>query len=329
MTSLGICEKRFVEVNGTRQGMFVRGQDVSNPVLLYLHGGLPELFLQERRPTALEDHFTVAWWDQRGAGLSFAPSLPRASITTEQLVADTVEVTHYLSGHFGQDRIYLLGHSGGSFVGIQAVSRHPDLYAGYIGMAQMVDQLRSEQQAYAFLVAEFQRRHDHRMLRRLAAAPVSEASGTPQGYLRVRDKAMHRLGVGTTHDMRSVVSGVFLPSLASSHYSWAEKVGLWRGKRAGGVSPLWDDMLSTDLAETVPSLDVPAYFLHGVFDRTCSYDLARSYVRRLQAPVKGFYTFEHSAHSPVFEEPEKAGEIMRDDVLRGVTRLADDDGASA
>jgi pimeloyl-ACP methyl ester carboxylesterase len=322
----GICEKRFLEVGGTRQGMFLRGKDVRNPVLLYLHGGLPELFLQERRPTALEDCFTVAWWEQRGAGLSFTPSMPRTSLTTEQVIADTVSVTRYLRERFGQDRIYLLGHSGGSFVGIQAASRHPELYAGYIGMAQMVDQLRSEQLAYEFMVAEFEKQQDHRMLRRLAGAPVSEEHGTPRGYLAVRDTGMHRLGAGTTHDMRSVVTGVFLPSLTSSQYTWAEKVRLWRAKRASGVSALWDEMLSTDLTETVPSLDVPTYLLHGVHDRTCSYDLARDYFQRLQAPVKGFYTFEHSAHSPVFEEPEKAGRILREDVLPGVTRLADDWG---
>ena len=89
------------------------------------------------------------------------------------------------------------------------------------------------------------------------------------------------------------------------------------------MSALWDDMLSTDLAEQVPSLDVPTYFLHGVFDHTCSYDLARGYFQRLQAPVKGFYTFEHSAHSPIFEEPERAGQILREDVLNAVARLAD------
>ncbi|MBK8469367.1 MAG: alpha/beta hydrolase [Actinomycetales bacterium] len=297
-----VYEKLFIDVNGTRQGMFLRGKDITNPVLLYLHGGLPEYFLTERRPTALEDCFTVAWWDQRGAGLSYSPLLPRDSITTEQCILDTVSVTHYLQERFGQERIYLMAHSGGSFIGLQVASRHPELYSGYIGMAQMVDQLRSERLAYEFMVAEFEKRDDRRMVKRLAAAPVSEAHGTPKRYLAVRDKAMHRLGVGTTHDMRSVVTGVFLPSLASPQYSVPEKIRLWRGKVAGGVSPFWDDMLSTDLAERVPSLEVPSYFLHGAFDRTCSYDLARDYFQKIQAPVKGFYTFELSAHTPIFEE---------------------------
>jgi pimeloyl-ACP methyl ester carboxylesterase len=319
----GVSEKRFLDVNGTRQGMFLRGRDPGNPVLLYLHGGLPESFLEERYPSGLEGCFTVAWWEQRGAGLSYSPSLPRTSMTVEQFIDDTVAVTDYLRERFGQDRIYLMAHSGGSFVGIQAVSRHPGLYAGYVAVAQIVDQLRSEMLAHEFLVAELERRHDHRMLEKLVAAPVSEADGTPRQYLAVRDKAMHRLGVGTTRDMRSVITGVFLPSLASPRYSVPEKVGLWRGKLASGVSALWEDMLATDLAEQVPSLEVPTYFLHGAFDHTCSYDLARDYFQRLQAPVKGFYTFEHSAHSPIFEEPERAGRIMREDVLHAVARLAD------
>ena len=319
----GLREKCFVDINGARQGMFLSGRHRGNPVLLYLHGGLPEYFLTERRPTGLEDVFTVAWWDQRGAGLSYSSASHRSTVTTEQLILDTVSVTTYLQQRFGQDRIYLMAHSGGSFFGLQTVARHPGLYLGYIGMAQMVDQLRSETMAYEYMLREFERRGDRRMQRRLAAAPVTEARGTPREYLAVRDKAMHRLGVGTTHDMRSVITGVFLPSLASAQYSIAEKVGLWRGKLDSGVSAMWEDMLSTDLAERVPSLDVPTYLLHGVFDRTCSYDLALDYFHSLQAPVKGFYTFRHSAHSPVLEEPQKAVRIMREDVLNAATSLAD------
>lgn len=69
----GVSEKCFLDVNGNRQGMFLQGRNPRIPVWPYLHGGLPESFLQERRPTPLEDHFTVASWEQRGAGLSTAP----------------------------------------------------------------------------------------------------------------------------------------------------------------------------------------------------------------------------------------------------------------
>jgi hypothetical protein len=39
--------------------------------------------------------------------------------------------------------------------------------------------------------------------------------------------------------------------------------------------------------------------------------------------LKGFYTFEQSAHSPMFEEPEKTVRVLREDVLAGANSLAD------
>jgi len=54
-----------------------------------------------------------------------------------------------------------------------------------------------------------------------------------------------------------------------------------------------------------------------------SYPLAKSYFDLLEAPVKGFYTFKQSAHTPFFEEPEKMHEILRADVLTGTNGMAD------
>lgn len=43
----------------------------------------------------------------------------------------------------------------------------------------------------------------------------------------------------------------------------------------------------------------------------------------MQAPVKAFYTFDNPAHSPLFEEPEKARRLLREDVLAGKVNHAD------
>jgi pimeloyl-ACP methyl ester carboxylesterase len=139
----------------------------------------------------------------------------------------------------------------------------------------------------------------------------------------LRDPAMHSLGIGTTHDMDSVITGLFLPSLQSRDYTLIEKVNTWRAKASSGVALLWDDMLTTDLSKQVTKLDIPVYFFSGIYDYTVNYTLAKDYFEKLQAPVKGFYTFEHSAHSPIFEEPEKVRKIMQLDVLVGANSLAD------
>jgi len=318
-----IAEKVFADINGARQGMFIQGNDAAHPVLLCVHGGLPEYFLTERYPAGLEDDFTVVWWEQRGAGLSYRRDIPPQTMTLQQLIADTLSVTDYLRNRFGKEKVYLMAHSGGTFIGLQAAARAPEVFGAYIGVAQVVQQLKSERQAYEYMLARFRENGNRRMVRKLEAVPVTMTAGTPDGYLAVRDRAMHSLGVGTTHDMNSVLRGIFWPSLRSTCYTPGEKVRLWRGKLSSGVSALWDEMLAVDLADSVAELSLPAYFFHGAYDYTVNYQLAKEYVERLKAPLKGFYTFKRSAHSPILEEPQKARRILREDVLAGAVSLAD------
>jgi|APFre7841882724_1041349.scaffolds.fasta_scaffold04183_4 pimeloyl-ACP methyl ester carboxylesterase len=318
-----ISEKVFLNINGVEQGMFIKSKDETHPVLLYLHGGMPDYFLTQNYPTGLEDYFTVVWWEQRGSGLSYNPDVPPGATTTEQIISDTLEVTNYLRYRFGKEKIYLMGHSGGTFIGILAATQAPELYYAYIGVAQMSDQLESERLAYKYMLQKFKDNGNTKMVRKLEAAPVTLKDGIPDSYLALRDGAMHSLGVGTTHNMKSVISGIFLPSLTFREYTLREKFNLWRGKSQSGVSFNWDEITTTDLTITVPELEIPVYFFEGIYDYTCSYTEAKSYFEKLRAPLKGFYTFEQSAHSPLFEEPEKMLKILLEDVLAGANSLAD------
>jgi pimeloyl-ACP methyl ester carboxylesterase len=185
----------------------------------------------------------------------------------------------------------------------------------------MACQLKSERLAHEYMLRRFKEAGHARMVRKLAAAPVGDTIPLPAGYMSVRDVAMHRLGIGTTHDIRSVVRLLQL-LLACREYTLREKIDLWRGKIASGAR-LWNAQLVTDLTKQAPRLNLPVYFLHGRHDYTVSYTEARAYFQLLDAPIKGFYTFEHSAHSPMFEEPHRLRVIMQQDVLRGETGHAD------
>ncbi len=317
-----ISEKVFVTINGMQQGMLIKSKDARQPVLLYLHGGIPDYFLGQKYHTGLEDHFTVVWWEQRGAGLSYSPDIPPKTMTVKQFIEDTLALTHDLCSRFNKEKIYLMAHSGGTFFGIQAVARAPHLYHAYIGVAQMANQLESERRAYAYMLERFRENGNTDMVRKLEASPVT-TDRVPREYLKVRDTAMHSLGIGTMRQMKSIVSGVFLPSLQCRDYTLAEKMKTWRGKFATGVTSLWDEMITTNLNTKLSEVPIPAYFFHGIYDYTCSYPEAKAYFQNLKAPIKGFYTFDQSAHSPIFEEPEKVMKIMQADVLGRRTSLAD------
>lgn len=318
-----ISEKIYINVNDVRQGMFIKSKDAMHPVLLYLHGGMPEYFLTPKYPTGMEEYFTVVWWEQRGLGLSYSANIPPESMMLEQMISDTKEITNYLRERFGQEKIYLMAHSGGTFIGLQVVARLPELYHAYIGVAQMTNQFKSERLAYEYMLEQFKERGNKKMIRKLESAPVTLMDGISGSYLSLRDEAMHSLGVGTTHKMKSVITGIFLPSITCRDYTLSEKINLWRGKSRSGVSLLWNTILATDLAQQVPKVDIPVYFFHGIYDYTVSYILAKDYLEKLKAPLKGFYTFEKSAHSPLFEEPGRMQKILREDVLAGKNNLAD------
>ncbi len=320
-----ISEKIRVPINGVEQGMFIRSADTTKPVLLYLHGGpgMPTYFLNQRYPTGLEEEFTVCWWEQRGTGLSYSSDIPPETMTVDQFIADALAVTNYLRRRFGKEKIFLMGHSWGSFIGIQAAARSPELYHAYIGVAQMSNQLRSEQLAYEYMMKQFEANGNGAMVRKLAGATPGTTIPLPESWMSVRDEAMHTLGIGTTREMTSVISGVFLPVWQEKAYTIGEKVNIWRGKWSVYSRNLWNQMMATDITVEVPKLDLPVYILHGIHDYTVSYTEAKSYFGNLQAPQKGFYTFEQSAHSPLFEEPEKTRKILKEDVVQGAIALAD------
>ena len=313
-----MAEKRFIDINGYKMGMVIKSKDISNPVLLFVHGGpgMPEYFLTEDYPTRLEDYFTVVWWDQRGAGLSYSSDIDESTITVDQYIDDTIAVTNYLRQYFGQDKIYIMAHSWGTYFAIQAVQKAPQLYNAYIGVGQITYQKESERMAYEYMLNYFSKTGDEKTFKKL-----KNNDYLSDGYDKVRDSVMHRSGIGTTHDMTSVVSGIFFPSLTNSEYTLGEKINLWRGKML--LNKNKQLKMKKDLRETVTKLDVPTYFFSGAYDYTVNFKMSEEYLKRIEAPIKGFYLFKSSAHSPIFEEPNKVEQIIKSDIFKNTNDLAD------
>lgn len=323
-----ISEKIYVNIGGVEQGMFIKGNNIKNPVLLFLHGGpgMPEYFLTGNYPTGLEDYFTVCYWEQRGGGLSYTSDISAESITAEQLVSDTIEVTNYLRERFGKEKIYLMAHSWGTFLGIQATAQAAELFCAYIGMEQISQTQESEKLAYEYMLEQYIAVGNTEMVEKLKIYPVLERDSAVRSFFAssLRDESMHELGIGTMHNMKSVITGVFLPVMQCKAYTLGEKINIWRAKAfLRNDTTLLDQLFSTDLTKKVPQIKIPVYFFSGIYDYTVNYDLSKAYFEHLQSPAKGFYTFKQSAHSPMFEESEKFMQIMVEDVLNGRTNLAD------
>jgi pimeloyl-ACP methyl ester carboxylesterase len=323
-----ISEKIHISINGAEQGMFIRGKDTANPVLLFLHGGpgMPEYFMFDKYNTGLENHFTVCYWELRGAGLSFRSGMSGDDITAGQLVSDAAAVANYLRERFGQDKVYLMAHSWGTITGIRSAAANPELFHAYIGISQIKNQAESEVLAVDYMLERYAEAGNAKRVKELQRFGIHNGDAAIYDFSTssLRDTAMHELGVGSMRDMNSVVSGIFFPLMNCSAYTLKEKINIWLAKSFLRTSTdLIRDMLNTDLSKILTEFDIPIYFIAGLYDYTVNYGMQKDYFLKIDAPLKGFYTFENSAHSPPFEEPGRFNKIIIDDVLNGKASLTD------
>lgn len=325
-----ISEKIFINIGGVKQGMIIRGKSKDNPVLLFLHGGpgFPNYFLFEKFNPGLEDYFTVCYWEQRGGGLSYTPEVTIESMTLEQLVSDAIVVTKYLRERFEKDKIYMMAWSGGTTIALPAVSKAPELFRAYVAMGQITRQRESERIAFEFMLKKFTELNNQRSIKVLKKFRNLESESDLISFYNsgARDKLMHKLGIGTMRSMKSVFWDIFLPVWTCRAYTLREKYNIWKSKMMFlPKTNLKNETLTTDFSGAFPEIAIPIYFVSGRYDLTVNVDLSKEYYYRLNAPMKGFYTFENSAHGPLFEEPDRMKEILITDVLHGRNDFADKD----
>jgi pimeloyl-ACP methyl ester carboxylesterase len=325
-----VSEKVFTTIGGVKQGMFIRSKDTANPVLLYVHGGpaFPNYFLIEKFKPGLEDYFTVCYWEQRGGGLSYTSEVTLQSMTFGQLIVDALEVTNYLRERFKKEKIYIFAHSGGTPIALPAVQKSPELFHAYIAMAQITNQKESEMVAYRYMMKQYQDAGNQKAVDALKKYSALDSDSNMISFYKsgTRDQCMHELGIGTMRQMKSVFWDIFVPVWTCKAYTLREKIKIWSSKFSFlPKTSLINELFEIDFASTITELNTPVYFFSGKYDLTVNIDLSKAYLEKLQAPLKGFYTFNNSAHSPLFEEPMRIRQIIETDILNGTNTLADND----
>lgn len=305
--SLSSLEK--VHIGGIEQWIMVRSRSTVNPVLLFLHGGAgtAEMGLVRKYLAPLEEHFTIVEWDQRGAGKSCTPEARASDFTIGRFVQDTLELTEYLQDRFGRNRIYLIGHSWGSLLGMKAVQVRPEYYTAYIGTGQVSDFPRMEQAGYQFALEAARTDRNEKAVQQLRSIGPPDSWGTyKDGFegTAVERKWMTCYG-GFAYGQSSIVP-MALENLLVSEYSFMDIVRFVRGMTLEKKNRMMEEeVVKTNLFEEIPAVEVPVYFFLGRHDYNCPSIVAAEYFDHLEAPYKELVWFEDSAHSPCFEEPEK------------------------
>ena len=165
--SIASLEK--IELGGLKQYVLIRSKDINNPILLFLHGGpgMPIMYLSHTFQRPLEEKFIVVHWDQRGAGKSYSQNIPTQTINVEQFISDAFQLIDTLCKRYHQQKIYLVGHSWGTYISSIIVQRHPELFYAYISVGQVVDGEAASKIQKEFLLSEARKINDTTLIRKL------------------------------------------------------------------------------------------------------------------------------------------------------------------
>jgi pimeloyl-ACP methyl ester carboxylesterase len=300
--SIAILEK--VKLEDSDQWITIRGKDKDKPILLFLAGGPggTQLAATRTQLKALEDYFIVVNWDQPGSGKSYS-SVSKKSLTPERYISDAYELAKYLCKKFGKEKVYVLGESWGSALGIMLAQKHPEVIHAFMGTGQMVAFLDTEIYDYNFAMKVASENGDTEIFNKLmqqGAPPyygkdVTWKSATYLMYLSSymsKNPAISNSGYNT------------LGELSGPEYGLYDKLNYLRGV-VYTFNHVYPQLYEIDLRKQAAKIDVPVYFLEGRHDVNAPTSLVEEYYQILQTPHKELIWFEHSGHDPWRNEKEK------------------------
>lgn len=302
-----------IELGGLEQWILIRGSDIGNPLLLFLHGGpgAAQIAFAPHFQEGLEKHFTVVNWDQRGSGKSYSPKIPKESMNIGCFVDDIHQLATYLLTRFKQQKLFLAAHSWGSIIGLFAVARYPQLFQAYIGIGQAVDMQETARVLCRFNYNAARKTNNRKAFKELGGIGYPPRGGT-SGDALVQIKWLERFGgIFGKPSFRKDISKMIL---FSKEYSTLDKLRYTTGSTFS-FKALFDELIEVNLFKAIPEIKVPAYFCVGCYDYNTPFNLTEQYYKVLKAPGKKIFWFGQSGHAPHFEEPEKFANIMLSSVL--------------
>jgi pimeloyl-ACP methyl ester carboxylesterase len=319
-TSIAVIER--IPLGGSTQFVLIRGHDICNPLLLFLHGGpgAAETAMFRKYNGELEKHFTVVYWDQRGAGKSYSRKLDLNTVTLQQYLIDTHQLVSHLKARFRQEKIFLVGHSWGTKLGMYAIQEHPEDFHAFVGVGQEVASFEGEAMSYEYTLKKATETND------LKALADLEEMGAPQNanyntmykngfWGLVKQKHLLLKSGGERYAKTNYVDWIS-DIWFSKEYTFLDLFKWSKGSASVAGQMLKDPAFeSFNFFEEIPTVKIPVIFISGNHDFNTPWPLVEEYYNVLKAPSKEFILIDKAGHSPCFEQPDFFNQILQEKLL--------------
>jgi len=301
----GINESMYIDVNGTKQWINIYGEDINNPVLIYLHGGPGSATSQIDYAFTRKwsDVYTVVTWDQRNCGKSYSPEQNNIVLTRELFLTDGKEVTEFVLDYLSKDKLSLLGHSWGSIYGANLVLEYPEYYECFIGTGQLVDILENEE---AFKQEALLWAHDDEEMLSLVNQLTPNNASMEHFSIKntIMQKYSYDMMVNGT-DYNTIWTIIFNPNY--SIIDWKNYLNTDMGVYSDFCAS--DEFASFSLKGRV-DYQVPFYNINGDMDYQTNYELAQEYFEEVNAPYKQMFIMENMTHGLLESDSEGFSKIV-------------------
>ena len=313
-----IAKLEKVKIGGIDQWILMRGTDIENPILLFLHGGpgFSEMGLFRHFNSELEKHFVVVNWDQRGAGKSYSKKLVDEPMAIEQFVSDGIEVVEFLKNKFKRDKIYLVGHSWGSLLGMLIISRYPESFYAYVGIGQCSNMPEGERVSYKYALEMAKKSNNQKAVKELEDIGYPVNGLYKDGFSGTITQRKWLIKFGGSLYGKNSWNPFIKRILFTKEYSLIDRINFFKvANIPSKIKMMENEVFNVNFIEQIPEIRIPVYFFLGRHDYEVPAVVAEKYFEIINAPKKELIWFEKSGHFPCFEEADKFNTLMVDKVL--------------
>jgi len=319
-TTHGIDSMEIVEIGGIFQALYFRGQNVSNPVMLFLHGGpgSPTKPLLHDFQYDLEHHFTIVHWDQPNAGKTFLLNDPEKVLETldfHRTLTYTYQVVEFIRDRLDVEQIIIVGYSWGSVLGTAFVQAYPQYVSGYIAIGQSINARESHRLFYETLLEVAQDGGDNRHIaavKALGPPPQGEFGQEWLNYITELQVLAQRHGFSV--DLFQFARII----ITSPYYTLGERFDFLTSgaDRLQYHMPLVKFMNdeSFHIGNFGTTYEMPVFYIMGELDRQTSYELAKEFFEEIYAPFKAFFSIPNAGHAPMHENTQEFNRVLIEEI---------------
>ncbi|MGY3779080.1 alpha/beta fold hydrolase [Isobaculum melis] len=300
-------KKEFIQVNEVSLGTIFDDKVDERPLLIYVHGGplYPESAIITKYFPQISQFFQCVFPEMRGAGMNATIDITDGKAVFDDFASDVKEITRHFLERFNKKKAFILGHSFGTVTASKVVKAYPELYHAYIGVGQVNDMYEHNKIVYDFMLTTAKNKNKKKLMAKLENNKNRAYLSSKEFFLSSQQiTAAERKTIFHTRKYGSfqTIKDVFSYKL----YSFTEKKQFFGALFSSKLMTfLTNDMFDMNIGEEIESLVIPMYLFAGKHDLMACTEQALAFYDKIDAPKKSFYTYENSAHFPMFDEPQK------------------------